>query len=248
MEKKKQRKRKKKSIGRFLLLVIAIILSYIFVFKTDVFIVSEIIVEGNKKLKADTIVKASTCNIGENIFRIDIDNGENNLKLIPYVKDSKIKRQLPDKVIIEVEERKEVAVVDYMDYVVYIDKEGYILEIDRDKKEVELPKISGLDMVHFEEGSNIYQDNSMEKLEEFITYSEASKLLSLIDEIDVSNYDSINIQLNNGTLVEFGPLNNVKYKLSFIIEILQDIESKNMEARKIMFNKGENPIIVIDNR
>lgn len=248
MEKKKQRKKKKKRLNKFLLFIITIILFYLLVFKTDFFIVSDIIVEGNKKLRVDSIVKASTCNVGENIFRIDTEKGENNLKLIPYVKNCKIKRQLPDKIIIEIEERREVAVIEYLEYTIYIDSEGYVLKIDNSEKEVKLPKITGLNMVHFEEGSNIYQDNSIGKLEDFITYSEDLKVFNRIDEVDVSNKEDINIRLNNGTLVAFGPLNDVKYKLSFLVEILEDIEGKDIEAKKIMFNKGENPIIVIDNR
>lgn len=230
-----------------LLFIIIIILSYLFVFKTDFFVLSEITVEGNKKLNFVDIINASSCNIGENIFNIDIEKGEENLKLLPYIKDCKIKRQLPDKLIIEIEERKEVAVVEYLEHVFYIDNEGYILKIDNNK-DVELPVIKGLDMVHYVEGDNIYQENYLNGLKEFIFYSEDLGILNIVNEIDLSNEEDINIELNDSTLVAFGPLNNVKYKLSFLIEILQDLEKKNIVARKIIFNKGENPIIVMDNR
>ncbi|NLX60977.1 MAG: FtsQ-type POTRA domain-containing protein [Tissierellia bacterium] len=229
-------------------MVLVIILSYLFIFKTDFFILSDIVIIGNKKLKYDSIVKASNCNIGENIFKINTKKGQENLKLVPYVKDCKIKKQLPDKIIIEIEERKEIAAIEYLEHLLYIDNEGYILEIDISKKDITLPIITGLNIVDYKEGSNIFQNNSIGNLKDFIVYGEYLNILSSIDEIDISNKEDINIELNNGTLIAFGPLNNVKYKLSFLNEILKDIDNKNIDAKQILFNKGENPIIVIDNR
>jgi len=228
--------------------VLTIILSYLFIFKTDFFILSDIVIIGNKKLKYESIVKASSCNIGENIFKIDTKKGEENIKLIPYIKDCRIKRQLPDKIIIEIKERKEIAAIEYLDYLVYIDNEGYILEIDTNDKGIELPVITGLNMVDYEEGDNIYQNDSTENIKEFMLYSEYLNILSTIDKIDFSNKEDIYIKLKGGTLVAFGPLNNVKYKLSFLNKILKDIDKKNIMAKQILFNKGENPIIVMDNR
>lgn len=248
MERKRRIKRKKKRLSRLLLFIIIIILSYLVVFKTELFIIKDIIVEGNEKLSYEEVVKASTCSIGENIFRIDIDKVEDSLNQIPYVKSSKISRKFPNKIAIEIEERKEVAAVQYLNLVYYIDVEGYILSIEENAGEITLPKIKGLDMVSFEEGSNIYQQTSMDNMEEFILYSENLNILERIEEIDVSNKDSIGIQLKDGILVAFGPLNNVKYKLSFLYGILDDVEKRGIEVKKILLDKGENPIIVTDNR
>ena len=88
---------------------------------------------GNKKLSYDKIIKASMCNIGENIFKINMKKGEESLKRLPYIKECKIKRKLPNEIIIEIEERKEVAIISYIGSFVYIDKEGYILKIGRKK-------------------------------------------------------------------------------------------------------------------
>lgn len=246
--KEKTIKKKKKRLSKLLLFIVIIILSYILVFKTDIFIVVGIIVEGNNKLSYEEVVKASTCNIGENIFKIDIKKGEESLNQIPYVKKSKIKRKLPDKIIIEIEERKEVAAIQYLNLVAYIDIEGYILNIEENTGNILLPEIKGLDLESVEEGSSIYQEVSMEDMEEFILYSENLDILELMKEVDVSNKDNIIIYLKDGKLVAFGPLNNVKYKLSFLNGILDDIEKKGLEVKKILFDKGENPVIVTDNR
>jgi len=248
MQKKKQVKKKKKRLSKLLLFIIIIILSYLIVFKTDIFIVAEIVVEGNEKLSYEEVVKASTCNIGENIFKIDTKKGEDSLNLIPYVKSSKISRKLPDKILIEIEERKEVAVIQYLNLIYYIDIEGYILAIGENVNEVPLPKIKGIDMVSYGEGSNLYQEASMDNMEEFILYSENLNILKRIEEVDISNRDDIVIKLKDGILVAFGPLNNVKYKLSFLDGILDDVDKKGIEVKKILFDKGENPIIVMDNR
>ena len=56
------------------------------------------------------------------------------------------------------------------------------------------------------------------------------------------------IELNNGVKVAFGTIDNVKYKLSFLFNILEDVEKRNINVKQILLNKGSNPIIVTDDK
>ncbi len=225
-----------------------ITLFYLFAFKTKFFNIKKIEVLGNKKMSYEKIVNSSTCIKGENIFRISKKLGEESLNRLAYIKEAKIKRKLPSTIVIEVEERKEIAIIPYIGSFVYIDNEGYILSIEEKKGETELPQIFGLELVDLEVGNNLFEQLEGENIKNFIVLSEEAKLLKLMKYVNFSDDNNIKVQLNNDIKVAFGPWDNVKYKLSFLSEILKDIEKKDIEVRQILFNKGDNPIIVIDNK
>lgn len=249
-ERKKNSKKecKKKRFRKLMLFAIILLLLYLFVFKTDYFNIKTIKVSGNKKLSYDKIVKASLCKKGENIFKVDISNGEDSLLRLPYIKSCNIKRNFPNKITIEVQEREETGILSYNNQFAYIDKDGYILSIREKSGEVSLPIIFGLENFKLEEGDNLYEIVDNNNIEEFIRYGNELNVLGVMKYINLTDIDNAKIQLNNDIKVAFGPFNNVKYKLRFLDKILEDINNKNIKANQILFNKGDNPIIVIDNR
>ncbi|MBZ2173677.1 FtsQ-type POTRA domain-containing protein [Schnuerera sp. xch1] len=250
MEKSKISKRKlkkRRKILKFLLFVMIIISIYLFAFKTDYFNITDIKVVGNKKMSYEQIVKASTCIKGENIFKINVTHSEESLKMLPYIKNCKVKRKLPNEIIIEIEERKDIAIISYLGSFAYIDEKGYILSIEGKKGKVSLPQIFGLKEINIRVGNNIFDTLEMSNIKEFIVYSDQLNILSSIKYINLSNYKNIMLELNDGIKVAFGPLDNVKYKLRFLYRILEDINKNDMHVKQILFNKGNSPIIVQDN-
>lgn len=241
-------KNRRKAFRRFFLFTLILVLSYILLFKTDYFNIKRVEVHGNKKLSYDVIVKASLCNKGENIFRVNTSKGEESLERLAYIKKSEIKRKLPSKIIIQVEEREEIAIIPYLNSVALIDKEGYILSIEKDDKSIKLPRIKGFDKMELKAGENIFQMAKKDNIEEFISTAHQLSLLANMTYVDFSNEKNIIFQINNDTNVDFGSLDNVKYKLDFLIKIIEDVDKKGVKAKHIFFNKGDNPIIVTDNR
>lgn len=231
-----------------LLLIIIFVSLYLIIFKTDYFNIKSIEVTGNKKLSYDTIVNASLCNKGENIFRINIKKGEESINRLSYIKYCKIKRKLPNKILIEVVEREEVAIFPYLGTIALIDKEGYILTIENDDNSLQLPRIIGLEPDEIKVGENIFYMIDREDVQQFINTAVQLGLLSKMKYVDFSDEKNVVFQINDNTNVAFGSLDNVKYKLSFLIKIFEDLNDKGIKAKQIFFNKGENPIIVTDNR
>lgn len=221
---------------------------YLFVFKTSLFNIKNIKVLGKNKMSYEKIVKISQCIKGENIFKFSKKLGEESLNRLPYIKRSKIKRRLPNTIIIEVEEREEIAIIPYIGSFVYIDEEGYILSIEEKKGEIKLPQIFGLELIDLEVGNNLYDILKEDSVKDFINLSKQARLLQSMKYINFSDNNNIKVELENGIKVAFGPLDNVKYKISFLLKILEDVKKKNLDVRTILFNKGDNPILVIDNK
>lgn len=228
----------------FLLSLIVCFLA-ILALNTNLFVIDNIEVIGNNKLSKEAIIIGSSINIGDNIFKISTRDGEENLLNLAYVKDVNIRRKLPKKILIEVVERKEILQVKNMSSLALIDDEGYILDIISDRID-NLPLINGLNIENKKIGENINVIEDIKLSFEFLKEGHALGLLHRMKEIDMADNDNINIELNNGILIAFGTINNVKYKLNLLNEILKDINKKGLSCKMILMNRGENPIIVLN--
>lgn len=243
---RRKRIRRRRRILSFLLLILILTLSYLIFFKTSFFDIKDVKVIGNNKIDYNQIIKVSNCVKNKNIFQINKKDGEKALELLPYMKKAKIKRSLPNDIIIEVKERKEIIAVSYIGSFVYVDDEGYILSIEEKDENVELPKVLALELIDLSEGQNLFKEIKDNNVVDFILFSNKAKILEQMEVINFSNGNSVTIELNSGTKIAFGPLNNIKYKISFLSQILKDIDEKNIEVKQILLNKGDNPIILTE--
>ncbi len=131
-----------KFIIKVILLIIVIIGIIIFLMLSPVFNIKNIIVEGNSKITSEQIISLSKIQKDENMFKVSDKEVKSKIKENPYIKSVQIKRNIPDKISIIVQERNVDFMLEYGSSYAYIDNQGYILEISVDKKE-NVPKISG---------------------------------------------------------------------------------------------------------
>lgn len=243
----KRIKRKRRKIV-FIILLLLFGIFLVVSFKTTFFNISNIEVIGNKKISNDKVIKASGNPMRENIFKVSSGEIEKNLKKHPYVKEAVVKRRLPNKLIIEIEERNEKFIISHGGSNVYLDVDGIVLKIDSEPNN-KLTILKGANIDKPDVGYKITSENEefVDNILGFIDISNKTNLLNEINTIDVSNGDNIIMELKDGVLVDFGPLNNVEYKLRYIKEILNDLNVKDIPCRYIYLNKGENPIVVTDN-
>ncbi len=247
--KKIDRKIKKKK-KRLIFIIILLLTSIFFILytKTSFFHISSIEVYGNEKITDEKLMLASGIMIDENIFKINLKMAKENIMLHPYVKDVKVRRKLPNKILINIDERKEVAVIDYIGSYIYIDEEGIILNILSEKNDEQIMETRGAEIDKPKIGNKIAfsHDNIEKTLLEFINYSKKLGLADSFNIVDIDENGKITIGMNTGAEVAFGTLDDVKYKLKFLVSILKELESKNQGYRVIHLDKGSNAIIIKD--
>lgn len=239
VEKKMKRRR---NFFRFILSLSLISLLMVFALKTDFFVINDIKVIGNKNITKDILINASSINIGENIFKISTSSGEKSIKKLPYTKEINIMRKFPKGIAIEITERKEMVQIKDISSFILIDEEGQVLDIKDNNKE-NLPIIIGLKIKNKKPGNNIFSDIESRKKLDFIKEGYDIGLLQKIKEVDMVDNNNIKLTLIEDIGVAFGTLNNVKYKLDLLDEILRDIRKDQIPVKMILMNKGDNPII-----
>lgn len=248
MQKPTRIQRKQKRLRMLLSFIIAITIIVIligFSLKSDFFNINKINIKGNLNISKEKLLHTSAIISGENIFRVSTKNAEKNILELPYTKSVEVKRKLPREIDIEVVEREEKLLVKNISMYYVIDEEGFILnQFDSNNKD--LPVVLGLKTDKIDIGDNLFANLDLQEFEDFIKEGEKLNLLSSIYRINIDNNENFNIMINNGIDVAFGTLDNVKYKVRLLSEILVHSRDNDILISKIIMDRGEHPIIVVD--
>ena len=221
-----KRVRKRKKIPIFMVLVFIITVMAIITLKTDIFTVKIVEVRGHKILTEDIILDTSRVTSGNNIFKERIHFIEESLMEHPYIKKAVVKRSLPNKIIINIEERKKYAAIPFMENFIIIDNEGCVLETLPTFEDLLLVK--GVHFANFSEGDvlNVKNGQQMDTLVDIIT--EVENLGLSVKEIDLTNTDDIRINITNLLTCKIGNADRLNYRFMVLNSILEDLRMKDI--------------------
>lgn len=230
---------KKEIIRKKVLKVIGIIVLLIFVtillFSSSLFNIKTIEVSGNAKLSDEKIISLSSLELYTNIFQFKKNNTIKNIKENAYIEDAKITRKYPSTVNIEVEEREARYMLQFADSYVYINNQGYMLEISNEK--LELPILVGFttDLSNIKAGNRINVDD-LKKMNTVIKIYDSARLNELnelITKIDISNSKNYSIEMaSKGKIIYLGECSNysdLKTRMLYLKSILEKTEGMSGE-------------------
>lgn len=228
----KKRNINKVTISIFILFLI-VIGGTIYFLTTPAFNVTNINVYGNNRNPADTYISLSRINIGStNIFAFTNGGIKKNIKENSYVESVTVKRKLPNTVELYITERKVSYQIQYSKSFTYLDNQGYILEIQEEKKDVPIIKGFSLKEETIQLGSRLENDDllKLNKISKIINYCKYNSIENKISSIDVS--DNENYILNfeeDKKIVYLGDASNLSERLSLLKTILTNEKGKKGE-------------------
>ena len=191
---KMKKKRKRKNPILFLIkwtsVLLLLIGTIIFILTTPMFNIKNINISGIKHLTEEQVISLSELNKNENLFKNSKSKITSNIKQTPYVESVIIKRKLPDTIDIQIKERKRSYMLKFVNGYVYIDTQGYILEISEEK--LKLPIISG----YKTEEEKISEGNRL-ITEDLENLNNVLKITNSLEEIDVAKEIITNIDITN---------------------------------------------------
>ncbi len=153
--KRERRKRKSKvSLLVKLLIITAVLTGLYFLASSSLFNVTSFEITGNSYYDNDEILMMGGCKTGSNIFwGSGIGEIKDRLEKDAYMEKVKVKRILPDKIKIELTERKQTAAVMYDDNYAIIDGNSMVLR--KSSVAPQLPLIQGMTISKLEVGQTI---------------------------------------------------------------------------------------------
>ena len=210
------------------IVVIIVIGVILLVLNSPIFKIKTIKVINNSELSTEKIIEISGLTEGMNLFRINKLHRIRTLESNPYILDAKISRKLPSELIITVKERVPTYLLQFADSYVYINNQGYILEIS--SKPRDIPTIVGFttDLSNIVEGGRIDVED-LKLLNTVIKIYETCKdndLGQYITKIDVSNTKDYMITMDElGKVVYIGDGSELNTRIIYLKAILDANEN-----------------------
>lgn len=236
---------KKKRHSKFgvWIIITCIFLLIFYLVDTDIFIVKNIEVTGNYYLSEKDIISLAGISPGQNIFTINLDKIRTNLLENPHIKDIKIRRSLPNSIIIDIDERNVVAAVPYSGVYLQIDEDGVVIEVSKEYQDSSMPILSGLKVKNFYVGKKLDLENISEfnKSLAILKGLKENKMEDLISEVRILD-GSISLISSTGLMIDFNVEKNIDYRLSFLKSVLLDLSSKNYKEGHIIVDDVGNII------
>lgn len=199
-----------KSLGKMMTILVgtAVIVSLFWIIRnfalvTPYFNIKNVVVTGNEAVPKEDIIKLTGINPGQNIFKINLVKVQYYIKENPLFDKVYVKRCLPDKIEIQVEERKAAAFLNLKGDFYLISENGVIFKKLSSFIYKNLPIISNVNLKNVILGSetNSYDLNMGLKVIKDIK-SVQPELLACISEINAGNADEIIVYTNNGIKIK----------------------------------------------
>ena len=238
--KKIKNNKKKKGILPKLVVIFFILVGIgVFAFISPIFNIKKIEVNGNDKIDESTISSLSGINIGKNIFQVSKKHVINNIKENPYINNVEIYRKLPGTLELKVEEREIAYQVKIINSYVYLDYQGYILEISSKKEKV--PLIEGFTTNQDTLLNGKRLDNNDIKLLRtilrIIETAKSSEIDKLISKISVKDNKYILELSKENKLVYLGDATDLTNRMTYVKII---VDKEKGKTGKVFVDKDIN--------
>ena len=104
-----------------------------FVYNNPQFAIRQMVVDDDGVMTPERIVQFAGVQVGQNLLSVDLDQVRSNLEMLPLVRAVEVRRILPDRLFIRVNERVAVARLrvptrELGDTVFYIDRAGFVMK------------------------------------------------------------------------------------------------------------------------
>lgn len=240
LRRKKIRAIKKMSV--IALMAILLIGGIVYFFLSPVFNVKAIEVINNNYITSEQIISSSGIKVQENMFKFSKKDSQNNILSNPYIEKVNISRNLfTNKVQIDVQERTATLMLEYGNSYVYINNQGYILEISTTKLNTPILKGYVTPLSQVKPGNRLNKED-LERLETVLNIMETASsngIDNLISQIDIKDKDDYIMFLEEeDKTVYLGSCSNLSTQMLYVkkmIETEKGVEGEffvNMDLNK----------------
>lgn len=232
-----RRRRRRRNLSLYYLMIFMISAFILLVLsRTILFRINEYVVTGNQRYSKEQILSAAGLSTGKNMYGINTGRAEQRIKdALIYVENVSVKRSLPDKMIVTVEEALPFACCQYEGsrYAV-ISRNGRYLETEQASARTELLQVTGMELVNVAVGKSLESEDE-NKLRILMELFDAAEDIcpGKISAIDMTDRTNIMLDYDKRILVEFGSSLDYEYKLRYISAIVEDSLEPDAEGRII---------------
>ena len=190
--------------------------------------VVEIRVEGASKYSAHEVSEASGVSKGDSLMRVNKQRVSGNvLRALPFVKEARISRKLPDILLIEVIESTAIATIYFAGDNLVLDSAARVLMRIEESPE-DLIVIRGIEITDVREGEpprvELGAETKLQFIQDILAAMEREEMENDVSYLDVSNITNIHFGYLDRYRVVLGGVRDLKHKLGKLPSDIVKIE------------------------
>lgn len=192
---------------------------------TSAFGIRGIEIRGLTELTEKDIYHLAGVRLSQNVFTVNLEGAVRKIQANPWVREVSVRRVLPDRLKIEIVERKSLAMLRKDDCFFLVDDLGLVFKELTDKDHVDLPVINGW-TERIQEVSGL----SLRKMTELVAlYSERTEpqILGNLSEVHLSEVLGVTLFTERGISLCLG-FDDYGVKLARFKQVWQDLTKKGM--------------------
>ncbi|MEN6622443.1 MAG: FtsQ-type POTRA domain-containing protein [Smithella sp.] len=205
-------------------LCLLFIYSFCYVLSMPYFEVKEISVRGLKELTEKDILTQAAIQQRQNLLAVNIETVKKRISANPWVKNIYVGRELPNRLILEVQERSAAAMVKQAGDFYLVDNEGVIFKKLGKGDEVDLPILTGINSKEGEKSKFLPGALSLLKT---MSASNRYNNLGSISEVNIDDVFGISLLTDTGLYLKLGT-DNYENKLNQLNVVLVDVEKRGL--------------------
>ena len=230
-------RRRKRNMSLYYLMLISIcVVIFLILSRTIFFNINEYIVDGNKIYSDEQILNAGGLRDGRNMYGINLDHTAERIKnSLIYIEDVSLRRKLPDKFIVEVQEATAYACCEYEGsrYAI-ITKGGRYLETEQLGPRAGMILITGMELKNVALGEEFESEDENKRNIILDLLESISEICDgKITSIDITDRTKIRMVYEDRIDIDFGSSLDYEYKLRYITTIIEQNLSKEDTGRLI---------------
>lgn len=199
--------------------------------KSDFFYLKKIVINNNKYLTKEEISNLLNIEKDKNIFFYDLKNLENKVKTSSYIEDCKIKRKIPNQLIVNIKEKNIIGPLYNGKSYCYIDDRGNFIDEVKKVKD-DNPEI----YIKFTLNNKLIEFNNENDKKRLITLHNNLKdenILMQIKSIDFKEKSVINMKGKTGLNICLKKDNNIEKSIIKLRKVLIDLQSRKEVYGKV---------------
>ena len=225
LTREEQKKRVIRKILLFLFFIVLLVVGIIYLMLSPMFNIKSIEVINNCYINSNEIIQTSGIQINQNTFKFSKKEVKDKILLNPYIEDIDIHRDLiNNSVKIDIKERIATLMLEYGNSYVYINNQGYILEISNEKIEAPILKGYKTALEEIKVGNRLNKED-LERLDmvlNIIEVAESNNIDKLITQIDIKDKNEyILYMFSEDKTIYLGKCSNLSTQMLYIKEMLE---------------------------
>jgi cell division protein FtsQ len=220
--------------------VLLVLITGFVLLRSPFFEVRSIVVQGNQIVDQGRIKSVSDIAPGENIFKVDLKEAAEKLKLIPMIKDVQVTRSLPSTVVIVVEERKPAGILPTGEGFIEVDGEGVYLQ-KANACVPGLPVVTGINF-NLPSPGDVINDVRLHEALAVITGLSGETVAGL-SEVHIDEDRQIKLYTIEGIECRFGLAEDIQEKGNIFTELLKELRNQQDRINYIDLSCADKPVV-----